>query len=219
MKLISQPDGASGVHKFTGPRESSELIDAASAQKVDEFPDVRTEALAILESQLLNYRSRSSAILDGSDEPSKPATPAITTTTLPRLTRVYATGGASANHTLLSLMADVLSAPVCKNVEFNPETSQWSFANWNSCSVGVAYKARWGWERQKDGGKRDAIDFDELVRECRETRREARGDEGSGEALEEEGISVVASPGPGRGSYERSVSWWQTLEDRALGGE
>lgn len=218
MKLISQPDGASGVHKFTGPRESSELIDAASAQKVDEFPDVRTEALAILESQLLNYRSRSSAILDGSDEPSKPATPAITTT-LPRLTRVYATGGASANHTLLSLMADVLSAPVCKNVEFNPETSQWSFANWNSCSVGVAYKARWGWERQKDGGKRDAIDFDELVRECRETRREARGDEGSGEALEEEGISVVASPGPGRGSYERSVSWWQTLEDRALGGE
>ena len=110
MKLISQPDGASGVHKFTGPRESSELIDAASAQKVDEFPDVRTEALAILESQLLNYRSRSSAILDGSDEPSKPATPAITTT-LPRLTRVYATGGASANHTLLSLMADVLSAP------------------------------------------------------------------------------------------------------------
>ena len=57
------------------------------------------------------------------------------------------------------------------------------------------------------------------MRECRETRREARGDEGSGEALEEEGISVVASPGPGRGSYERSVSWWQTLEDRALGGE
>jgi len=191
------------------------LIDAATASRVDSFQDKRKEALAILESQLLNYRSRSSAILDDSSEPSNPATPAISQP-LPRLTRVYATGGASANKTILSLMADVLSAPVCKNVEFDPKTETWSGANWNSCSVGVAYKARWGFERQKDSGKRNAIGFDDFVRECREARRRARGAAEEEIELEEEGISVVASPGEGRGAYERSVSWWQALEDRAL---
>ena len=192
------------------------MLDAAAAQKVEQFADVRTEALAILESQLLNYRSRSSAILDDSKEPSsKPATPAISTP-LPRLSRVYATGGASANKTIISLMADVLSAPICKNVEYDPERQEWTSANWNACSVGVAYKARWGWERQKDGGKRNDVEFDQLVRELREVRRKARGEEDSRVELEEEGISVVASPGPGRGAYERSVSWWQSLEDRAL---
>lgn len=110
-------------------------------------------------------------------------------------------------------MADVLSAPVCKNVEFDPETEKWSFANWNSCSVGVAYKARWGWERAQTGRE---IGFDELIRECREARREARGDGPLADDQDEEGIRVVASPGEGRGAYERSVSWWQTLEDRAL---
>lgn len=211
----TQPDNATGIHKFDSPRESNELIDAATASRVDSFQDKRKEALAILESQLLNYRSRSSAILDDSSEPSNPATPAISQP-LPRLTRVYATGGASANKTILSLMADVLSAPVCKNVEFDPKTETWSGANWNSCSVGVAYKARWGFERQKDGGKRNAIGFDDFVRECREARRRARGAAEEEIELEEEGISVVASPGEGRGAYERSVSWWQALEDRAL---
>lgn len=116
-------------------------------------------------------------------------------------------------------MADVLSAPVCKNVEFDPETGKWSFANWNSCSVGVAYKARWGWERIQNGGKKNDIGFDDLVRELREARRAAREDQQAEESQDEEGIRVVASPGEGRGAYERSVSWWQALEGRALSGQ
>jgi xylulokinase len=116
-------------------------------------------------------------------------------------------------------MADVLSAPVCKNVEYNPKTAGWSFANWNSCSVGVAYKARWGWERQRADRARRHIGFDDLVRECREARRKLRGEEQTDEDLEEEGIRTVASPGEGRGAYERSVGWWQALEERALMGE
>lgn len=176
---------------------------------------MRQEALAILESQLLNYRSRSSAILDDSSTPSPASTPAVATAN-PRLSRVYATGGASANGTILSLMADVLSAPVCKNVEIDPATGQWTFANWNSCSVGVAYKARWGWERLQHGGKRNDVSFDELIGECREARKAARKHSEKEESLEEEGIRVVASPGDGRGAYERSVGWWQALESRAL---
>ena len=192
-------------------------MDAAAAKKVTNFDDRRMEALAILESQLLNYRARSSAILEDSSTPSVPSTPAVETNN-PRLARVYATGGASANRTILSLMADVLSTPVCRNVEFDPTTNKWSDANWNGCSVGVAYKARWGWERHVAQGERKNIGFDDMVRECREIRREVRGDAGGQMELEEEGIRVIASPGPGAGAYERSVAWWQALEQRAIAG-
>jgi xylulokinase len=150
---------------------------------VPEFPDVQTNALAILESQLLNYRSRSSAILDSAQG----------------LSRVYATGGAAKNGTIVSLMADVLGAEVCKND-----------ANWNACSVGMAYKARWGWERHTTGRK--WASFDEVVQECRQRRARARGS-ASGE---DEGIRVVATPGPGAAAYDKSVEWWQALEQRAL---
>jgi xylulokinase len=161
---------------------------------VPEFPDVQTNALAILESQLLNYRSRSSAILDSAQG----------------LSRVYATGGAAKNGTIVSLMADVLGAEVCKNVEFDPETGKWDDANWNACSVGMAYKARWGWERHTTGRKWAL--FDEVVQECRQRRARARGS-ASGE---DEGIRVVATPGPGAAAYDKSVEWWQALEQRAL---
>ena len=213
----AQPDGAHGTHKYISSRHGAELADAKSAAHVDAFPDDRAEALAILESQLLNYRSRSSAILGDSSTPSDPSTPAVSSFH-PRLKRVYATGGASANRTILSMMADVLSAPVCKNVEYNPSKG-WTDANWNACSVGVAYKARWGWERHVGEGKRKWVGFDEVVRECREARARERGQQGDGEVLEEEGIRVVAQPGAGSGVYERSVEWWQALEERALKGE
>jgi xylulokinase len=186
-------------------------MDAAGATLVKSFPDNRLEAISLLSSQLLNYRSRSSAILDDGQLPSNPSTPAITSS-IPRLKRVYATGGASANHTILSLMADVLSANVCKNVEYSTDAG-WVDAKWNACSVGVAYKARWGWERIQ--GRKD-IGFDEIVKECREKRGATRGKDGKGMELEEEGIRVVASPGEGSRAYERSVEWWRALEDRAL---
>lgn len=207
------------MYKFLSHREESQLIDAFAAKLVDEYPDVKMEALGILSAQLLNFRSRSSAILDDSSEPSScPATPAVTSP-LPRLTRVYATGGASANRTILSLMADILSAPVCKNVEYNPETEKWSDAHWNSCSVGMAYKARWGYERHHAEGERKWIKFDDLVDECRSARKAARSSKAVEIDQEEEGIRAVAQPGEGRGAWERSVEWWQSLEDRAMGGE
>jgi len=49
---------------------------------------------------------------------------------------------------------------------------------------------------------------------CREARRAARG--GVGDAEEEEGIRVVAAPGPGSGAYERRVEWWRALEKKAM---
>ena len=115
-------------------------------------------------------------------------------------------------------MADVLSAPVCKNVEYEPETG-WVDAHWNSCSVGVAYKARWGWERYTSKGKRKWIGFDEVIKECREARAMKRGEKGKEVRevdVEEEGIRVIAVPGSGSGAYERSVDWWRVLEDRAM---
>ena len=212
------PAGASGTFKYISNRgdASSEMNDALSAEKVKELPD-GSEAVAILESQLLNYRSRSSAILESSDTPSRPSTPNATSSN-PRLARVYATGGASANKAILSLMADVLNAPVCKNVEYNTSKGEWEDANWNACSVGTAYKARWGWERHVAQGDRKWIGFDDLVKECRDARKARRAEKGKEQALEEEGIKVAAQPGPGAAAYERSVEWWKALEARALKG-
>ncbi|ORY30996.1 putative xylulokinase [Naematelia encephala] len=208
------PDGAHGVFKYISkPSKEYSLpsFEASAAKSVSDFPDVRAEALAILESQLLNYRSRSSTILGDSSTPFLPSSPGVPSS-IPRLTRVYATGGASANRTILSLMSDVLSAPVCKNVEYAPETG-WVDADWNACSVGVAYKARWGWERHVAGRN---IGFDELVTECRQTRAARRGEVKTGTDIQEEGIKVVATPGPGSGAYERRVEWWRAMEERAL---
>ena len=161
-ELTWQPDNASGVHKYTTDPSGSTV-------KVTEYDDPSTNAMAILSSQLLNYRARSSAILDSGSSSSSTSqgaghalngngngnSSANTNTSidvdptepLPSLTRVYATGGASANRTIVSLMADILDAPVSKNVEYDVDTGKWIDAHWNACSVGVAYKARWGYER------------------------------------------------------------------------
>jgi xylulokinase len=254
-----QPDNASGVHKYTtSPHGVSD--------KVSDYPDRDTNAIAILSSQLLNYRARSSAILDsrpvtvrsGSGSvvgngqipptPMSPFAPRSTSGTngyftdsshsLPSLSRVYATGGASANKTITSLMADILDAPVSKNVEYDVESGKWVDAHWNACSVGVAYKARWGYERylaakaageaqsgSSDQASRQWIDFDTLVQECRDRRaalgkRLGRGNKMSdGTELQEEGIRNVAVPGPGKEAWEGRVGWWAQLEARALRGE
>ncbi|WWD22918.1 hypothetical protein CI109_107413 [Kwoniella shandongensis] len=207
------PDGAHGVFKYVTDPRAGTLFEVPAARRVENYDDVRQEALALLSSQLLNYRSRSSSILDDSSTPALPSSPNVEVS-LPRLSRVYATGGASANRTILSLMADVLSAQVCKNVEFHD--GKWQDADWNSCSVGVAYKARWGWEREQATGERKWISFDKVIEECREVRKQLRGSEGGEVVLEEEGIRVIASPGPGARAYERRVEWWRALEQRAL---
>jgi xylulokinase len=134
------------------------------------------------------------------------------------LSRVYATGGASANTTILSVAADIFGAEVCKNVEYEPETG-WVGANWNACSVGMAYKARWGYERTLKG--REMIEFDDLIHQCRDTRREARkATEGKDRLLDadvDEGVRIMARPGPACEAYAKSMEWWTRLEDRALG--
>ena len=198
--LNIKPSGAHGIFKYV------------SGQPVEEFSERDTNAIAILHSQFLNYRARSSTFLppviddDGSEKGK-----------LPHLSRVYATGGAAANDTLLGVLSDVFNAPVCKNVEFTHRTG-WVGSNWNACSVGAAYKAKWGWERYIGQGDRQWVGFDEIVNEARKMRRVARlgpieGRQGS----EEEGIRIVVSPDPERAEvYESWVDEWKELENRAL---
>jgi len=166
-----------------------------------------------LETQFLNYASRTGSILDEAASSQSSHGGGI-----PRLSRVYATGGASANTTILSLAADIFGSNVCKNVEYEPETG-WVGANWNACSVGMAYKARWGYERTKKG--KEMIQFDELIHDCREERRIARKEhEGKDlrvDADVDEGVRIVARPGKGSEAYAKSIEWWAGLEKRALG--
>lgn len=119
-------------------------------------------------------------------------------------------------------MADILSAPVVKNVDYDPETKELVDVHWNACSVGVAYKARWGWERNNAQGSRKWVEFDTFVQECRDRRAMRRKEGGrnlEGAGMEEEGVRNVAVPGPGAEAWEKSVEWWRLLEARAVAGK
>lgn len=180
---------------------------------MNEFPDKNTNGIAMLESQMLNYRSRSTAILG---QPQN-----AMDSSAPQLSRIYATGGAAANPTICSVMADVLGCNVCKPVVFDMQSQRWRNANWNACSVAAAYKAAWGWTRRQFERKR-YLSFDEFIKQAAEIRRERRlaqssanGDNDS--LLLEEGVAVVAQPDSGRASvYTKRVSWWADLERKAL---
>lgn len=182
---------------------------ASSAKRVESFADVDAEALAILESQMLNYRTRSHAILSSDDSSA-------------HLARVYATGGAAKNPTICSVMADALGCPVSKSVEWRADKKKWTDASWNECSVGVAYKARWGWERhiaaQKGDKARASISFDDLMAEIRRKRHASLGSDAltAPGAPDEEGVHNVATPGAGSPAYANASEWWKVLEARAL---
>ncbi|ODO04532.1 hypothetical protein I350_05136 [Cryptococcus amylolentus CBS 6273] len=211
------PQGAHGTYKYTTSPKAGALFEPASAVRVQHFPDPRQEALALLSAQLLSYRARSSTILSDSGGGGFLASTPALERPAPRVGRMYATGGASKNKTILSLLADVFSTKVCRNVEYSPSDGEWQDAEWNSCSVGVAFKARWGWARanaQTEAGR--WISFDQVIQECRAERRKLRGGEGEVGDLEEEGIRVVAQPGEGARAYERRIEWWKGLERKAL---
>lgn len=190
-----------------------EREDDGSVKRVDAFADVDAEALAILQSQMLNYRARSTQIL---------ASEASSTNTL---ARVYATGGAAKNQTICNVMSEALDCPVSKPVVWDAKAGKWKDADWNACSVGVAYKARWGYERQlaaaKGDDKRTAITFDDFIAECH-GRDRAKLDPSTLKepgAPDEKGETNVALPGEGAQAYADAVGWWKELEDRALSEE
>ncbi|CDW98364.1 hypothetical protein [Sporisorium scitamineum] len=136
------PSGASGVHRYTKQRAAGDW------QKVNDFSDRGMNAGAILETQFLNYRYRSSSIVAG------PSSSAVDTTTLP-LEAIYAVGGASSNQTITQTMADVFGCDIVKPVQPAEDGKSWTPANYNFCSVGAAYKAvqsRPDWEREEQAG-------------------------------------------------------------------
>lgn len=133
---------------------------------------------------------------------------------------MYATGGASANETILSIAADIFGCPIAKNVEYKPGVG-WVGAHWNACSVGAAYKARWGYERHVAPEGSKVLPFDEVISRCREARRETRKGQdskgGLGDNDVEEGVKIVAVPGEGAAAYAQCGEWWKSMEKRALG--
>lgn len=187
-----------------------EGADAASAKRVDAFADVGFEALAILESQMLNYASRSSAILTDASASSS---------AVQKLGRVYAAGGAAKNQSIVNIMADALGCPVSKSVEYDASAKRWDTANSNACSVGVAYKAAWGWTRAQANGAAEAnVKFDDFVAAAYARVRASLPAEAASAkgAPDQDGESNAANPTAGAEAYARAVPWWQALEACAL---
>ncbi|SPO23451.1 probable XKS1 - xylulokinase [Ustilago trichophora] len=199
------PSGASGVHRYT-------TANKGEWDKVDAFKDKGMNASAILETQFLNYRYRSSSIISG---PSPSSTPfaSVDTTTLP-LASIYAVGGASSNSTITQTMADVFGCDIVKPVQPSENGSGWSAANYNFCSVGAAYKAAWGWTRVNEG---KMVEFDDFVRATKEKQAQKAGVAGQKDEGEVEGgVQVICRPREGRTKvYTDVIGAWKTLEDRA----
>lgn len=94
-------------------------------------------------------------------------------------------------------------------------------ANWNACSVGMAYKARWGYERaHATRPGRELVEFDQVISECRDARtalrKETQGKSLLLDADVEEGVRIVARPGAASEAYAKCMDWWAELEKRAV---
>lgn len=165
------PAGAKGIYKYDGEK------------RVQDFKDRDDEALAILATQMTGYAVRSHDILSGG-----------------RLSKVYATGGAARNPSILAVMADALGCDVAKSVGW--EDGKPVDADWNACSVGVATKAAWGYARAQ-GSK---ISFDEFVKKAR----------GASEGQHGSNSHTVARPGEGAKAYVDAIPRWKKLEKESL---
>ncbi|CAO1617426.1 unnamed protein product [Jaminaea pallidilutea] len=178
------PANAKGIHLYKRQGDQWQKLPDESAMSGEEH------ASAIVSSQLLNYQSRVGAILDGDGNSNS------------ELTRLHASGGASSNLTLLQSMADVLHCDVVKPAGDKEQGG-------NACSVGAAFKARWGWERATVKGRED-VPFDVCMSEA----RSQKGGSGAGQ------VTVLAQPDEQRSQAWRGfVGQWQKLEERALQGQ
>ncbi|KAM0786269.1 hypothetical protein ACM66B_007066 [Microbotryomycetes sp. NB124-2] len=175
------PHHGYGVHRFEG-----------DGRAVKEFKDPLLNARAVLESQFLSFRMRVGAMLveDG----------------LPQ--RIFAVGGGSANHTLLSTLSTVLSAPV-----FKPTSS-----SSNSCALGGCFKAYWCWSRleRERNGLTDSSEwtFEVAIRDA----RAKRGGAGKSGREAEATAELVAAPDyNATAAYEVMMERFRELEKRCCG--
>lgn len=64
------------------------------------------------------------------------------------------------------------------------------------------------------------VEFDEVIGECRDSRRvlrkEQQGKDLTVDADVEEGVRIVARPGPASEAYANCMDWWSDLEKRAV---
>lgn len=185
------PANAKGTHLY-GLSQG-----AAQYERVQDFGEEESRGSSlhpatIVTSQLLSFRSRVGSILgqDGYSSASE------------GLARIYASGGASSNGTLLQTLSDIVGCAVCK-------MDEGAAASGNACSMGAAYKARWAWERATVPGN-EQIGFEDFVKSLRSKER-AGGDGG---------VKVLAEKDEKRHqAWEKVLPVWEELEQRALKGE
>ncbi|PWN47833.1 actin-like ATPase domain-containing protein [Violaceomyces palustris] len=222
------PPNAEGIHRFSkveGGGKGWKRLDPGEG-----FRDKGMEASSILESQFLNYRSRSSLIFgsEGKDDGRGSKTP-------PTLNKIFAVGGASNNLTICRFLSDVMGCNVYRKVNEVGGCGGGGEKNLsggpNLCSVASAYKAAWGWYRSRNEVRvqDDPLEpsfpptFEEFMTRVRdrsillggeeEEKRDPRGKTRYEERL-------VASPDPTRSEvYHRFIDDWSRLEGLATSRE
>lgn len=176
------PWDARGTHRFQ--RKGREW------EQVSEFTDPRSNAMAMVQSQFLDFRMRIAQVLAASNAAEQ------------RLERVYVVGGAAENRTLCQLLANVLGCEIARPVVQGRSADSNEHVAYNFCSVGAAYRARWVWECAQSG---TAPSFEDTV-------ANARKNGGAGAAYE-----VIARPDADRArAYAEFSDAWKVLEEYAI---
>lgn len=123
-----------GVH---GVFRTFSSMQVTSPDDLDSLALEPIEARRILESQFLSFKSRIQQLLPGES---------------PHVNRIFVTGGASTNATIVGLLANVLNGKVYPS---EGGTAQ-------GCASGGAYRAAWAYSSSKD-----RTDFSEFVKKAR----------------------------------------------------
>ena len=181
------PWDARGVHRYTH--------DGARWARLDgEFPDAQENALAMVQSQFMAFRTRVGEILraDGRGQ---------------HLSRAYVVGGAARNAALCQMLADVLGCEIARPVVRGRAAESDAPVEYNFCSVGAAYRARWAWEctQRRERGEKGIPAFEDVV-------ASAQAQQGAAHETHE----VVATPDAAQvRKYDALAAEWAALEGEA----
>lgn len=178
------PRGVHGIFRFFDDASENAGDLKMTVQPPAELEQVTlepVEARRILESQFLSFKSRIQQLLPASEDGSQRS----------GVNRIFVTGGASTNSTIVELLASVLDGKVYPS---EGGTAQ-------GCAVGGAYRAAWAYNSQ---GKQ-TLGFADFV-------KQARGDK-SMAGVKEDRFTIAPQEELAR-AYEDVLPQWLTAEAR-----
>ena len=173
-----------GIHRFD-----------ANDQEVASFATVKQTVRGLIEGQFLSLKSHAHHL------------------GLSRPKRLVASGGASVNHALLQVLADVFQSPVYVQVVKDTRTGKDASALNNTAALGAALRAMWAVEG-KPSAESSSQQSEQAAREVQEAAKQSHADHQLSAK-----VSLVIAAEPNRAAaevYERLLQRFERLEKQLV---